>query len=102
MGEKRCPKSRVLHSSSQVMALHGPKMGSSMACAFLVLKALLTSGLDALRGTWPDAMVWGSLGMPKCITGTPKGPQSLASLSDRMLLEHLKALCSAKSVKIRQ
>jgi len=31
-----------------------------------------------------------------------KGPQSLAVLSDRILLEHLKSLCSTKSVKIRQ
>lgn len=54
------------------------------------------------EGAWPHATAWGCLGMPKCITGTPKGPQSLASFSDHLLLEYLKALCSAKSVKIRQ
>lgn len=44
------------------------------------------------EGAWPDAMAWGCWGMPKCITGTPKGPQALASFSDHSLLEYLKAL----------
>lgn len=44
------------------------------------------------EGAWPDAMAWGCLGMPKCITGTPKEPQSLASFSYYLPLEYLKAL----------
>lgn len=71
----------VIQGAAEFFPDHGtacPKVGLGMVCVFLELKVLLSSGLASQRvhGQVP----WlGALGMSKCIPGTPKGPQSLAS-----------------------